>query len=96
MSYTADDCDVQAVMDGLEFDRDGEDVHHVSNDTKEKMEAAKQKTGQDAMIISHKAVVVFNWEEPSIAYIRKRRRMKIHNERLTLEFEFGFDKTTVY
>jgi phosphatidylserine/phosphatidylglycerophosphate/cardiolipin synthase-like enzyme len=51
-SYTADDCDVQAVMDGLEFDRDGEDVHHVSNDTKEKMEAAKQKTGQDSMMIA--------------------------------------------
>jgi phosphatidylserine/phosphatidylglycerophosphate/cardiolipin synthase-like enzyme len=48
-SYTPDDCDVQAVMDGLEFDRDGENVYNVSNDTKEKMEAAKQKTGQDAM-----------------------------------------------
>jgi phosphatidylserine/phosphatidylglycerophosphate/cardiolipin synthase-like enzyme len=48
-SYTPDDCDVQAVMDGLEFDRDGENVYHVSNDTKEKMEAAKQKTGQDSM-----------------------------------------------
>ena len=48
-SYTPDDCDVQAVMDGLEFDRDGESVHHVSDDTKEKMEEAKRQTGRDPL-----------------------------------------------
>jgi phosphatidylserine/phosphatidylglycerophosphate/cardiolipin synthase-like enzyme len=50
-SYTPDDCDVQAVMDGLKFDRDGENVYHVCDDTKAKIEEAKQKTGCDLLII---------------------------------------------
>jgi len=31
-SYTGDDCDVQDVMDGLDIERDGEDVKHISEE----------------------------------------------------------------
>mmetsp|Transcript_16631 Transcript_16631/g.27566 ORF Transcript_16631/g.27566 Transcript_16631/m.27566 type:complete len:580 (+) Transcript_16631:78-1817(+) len=48
-SYTPDDCDVQAVMDGLKIDRDGENVHYISDETKEKMELANPTPGMNLM-----------------------------------------------
>jgi len=33
VSYDREDCDVQAVMEGLEVDRDGEDPNHISAET---------------------------------------------------------------
>lgn len=42
-SYTADDCNVQEVMDGLEIDRDGEDPNHVSAATQKLLDSANQK-----------------------------------------------------
>jgi phosphatidylserine/phosphatidylglycerophosphate/cardiolipin synthase-like enzyme len=44
-SYTADDCDVDEVMDGLDIDRDGEDPGNVSDATK-KLLASKQEGGR--------------------------------------------------
>ena len=43
VSYRKEDCDVQAVMDGLEIDRDGEDPHHISPETKALIDSAEQK-----------------------------------------------------
>jgi hypothetical protein len=36
-------------MDGLEIDRDGENVYSISDETKEKMELAKQESGRNLM-----------------------------------------------
>lgn len=46
-SYRPEDCVVQDVMDGLEIDRDGENPHFVSSETKQKMEAAEKKSGRN-------------------------------------------------
>jgi len=44
-SYTGEDCDVQTVMDGLEIDRDGEEVSQFSYLNQAKLEdAARQST----------------------------------------------------
>jgi phosphatidylserine/phosphatidylglycerophosphate/cardiolipin synthase-like enzyme len=39
-SYRKEDCDVQAVMDGLAIDRDGEDPNKLSEETKQKISEA--------------------------------------------------------
>ena len=45
VSYRKEDCDVQAVMDGLKINRDGEDPHHLSPETQKLMDSAEDKRG---------------------------------------------------
>jgi len=45
VSYKPEDCDIQAVMDGLEINRDGEDPNHISPETKKLVEDAEKKQG---------------------------------------------------
>ena len=40
-SFTGEDMDVQAVMDGLDIDRDGEDPSEIDDDTREQMKIAE-------------------------------------------------------
>eukprot|EP00550_Attheya_septentrionalis_P002436 CAMPEP_0198283186 /NCGR_PEP_ID=MMETSP1449-20131203/2850_1 /TAXON_ID=420275 /ORGANISM="Attheya septentrionalis, Strain CCMP2084" /LENGTH=609 /DNA_ID=CAMNT_0043979723 /DNA_START=92 /DNA_END=1921 /DNA_ORIENTATION=+ len=46
VSYRKEDCDVQAVMDGLDIDRDGEDPNKLSEETKQKINEAGLTTEQ--------------------------------------------------
>jgi phosphatidylserine/phosphatidylglycerophosphate/cardiolipin synthase-like enzyme len=46
-SYSPDDCNVQDVMDGLAIDRDGENPDNMSEDVKNKVEVAKEKSGRN-------------------------------------------------
>lgn len=43
-SYTPEDCDVQAVMDGLDINRDGEDPNHLSAETQKLMDSRDVKS----------------------------------------------------
>ena len=44
-SYTGEDCDVQAVMDGLKIDRDGESKMFLSAEEKLQMQQAQTQVG---------------------------------------------------
>ena len=45
VSHTGEDCDVQAVMDGLKIDRDGETKYFLSAEEKIAAQKAQVQTG---------------------------------------------------